>query len=146
MNETGRTAVPDGSPQAWVLRSRALLQRSADELDGATCSRLTRARHAALAQLEAPPRAAGGLRWIGIAAIGLGLALVSWRALLPEPAMVDPAARARPIAAPARPAPPPDLPVAAPDFELLADPQQMALLEELEFYAWLQASEDDAGG
>jgi hypothetical protein len=146
MNESEESGVPVGSPQAWVLRSRDLLERSADELDGATCSRLTRARHAALDQLESRAHAAGGLRWIGVAAIGLGLALVSWRALLPEPVAIEASARALPVATPSRPAPPPDLPVAAPDFELLADPQQLALLEDLEFYAWLQASEEDAGG
>lgn len=151
MDDTANPDGSNGSPQAWVLRSRTLLQRSADDLDGATCSRLARARQAALGQLDSAPQPSAWLRGIGVAAIGIGIALVAWRALLPEPATIDTATGPLPVAAPSepspsRPSPPPDLPVAAPDFELLADPQQFALLEDLEFYAWLQASEGDAGG
>lgn len=133
---------------AWVLRSRDLLEASASGLDGAAVSRLNRARQHALAQLEPAPRGAGALRWLGGAAVTAGLALVLWRAsMLPTlPAASNPADAAPLPAAPVLSrAQADDAPVAAPDFELLADAESLALVEELEFYAWLQASED-AGG
>jgi hypothetical protein len=50
--------LPDpGARQDWILRSRDLLQRSADELDGASRSRLNRARQAALEHVAARPAA-----------------------------------------------------------------------------------------
>ena len=33
----------------------------------------------------------------------------------------------------------------APDFELLADEEQFEILQDLEFYAWLEANEGDEG-
>lgn len=123
----------------WVLRSRALLERSAQDLDGATLSRLTRARQAALDSLEPAPRGRGLLRWVGVAAVTAGLALVMWRGLLPgvpvSPPPVQPLVQE---AAPQALLPPP---VATPDFELLADAERYALLEELEFYAWLESAD-----
>ena len=44
-----REPAPATGSQAWVLRSRDLLQRSADDLDGHARSRLNRARLVALA-------------------------------------------------------------------------------------------------
>jgi hypothetical protein len=132
--------------QAWVLRSRSLLEASAQRLDGATLSRLNRARQAALAQL-APARREPSplLRWFGLGAVAAGLALVLWRGLLPIGDLGErlPA----PLAGGDAPAvvAPTELPVAAPDFELLADPESYALLEDLEFYAWLQAEEGKDG-
>jgi hypothetical protein len=138
---------PGPSTLDWVLRSRALLQRSADELDGASLSRLNRGRQAALAQLDAGARVSTGLRWLGATAVLVGVSVLAWTALAPqsrqaahvvtptmqpsEPVALDPSVR--------------DAPVAAPDFELLTDAQQLGLLEDLEFYAWLDDVEDDGG-
>ena len=60
-------------------RSRELLAESTGKLDGRTRSRLTQARHAALAQLQKPSR----LRWqswlpAGAATAAAVLALVVW--------------------------------------------------------------------
>lgn len=142
MNEPRESAAT--AAQDWVLRSRSLLEASAQQLDGATLSRLNQARQAALAQL-APRRESLLLRWLGLGAVTAGLALVLWRGLLP---ISDPAT---PLLAPLAGETPPalvvpsELPVAAPDFELLADPESYALLEDLEFYAWLQAEEGKDG-
>lgn len=143
-------------PQAWVLRSRALLQQSADALDGATRSRLTRARHAALEALPARASAAGWLRGFGLGATALGLALLAWRLLDPmlSPAASDSALANAGSAVSAMVeddlAPPVvldevDAAVAEPDFELLVDAESYPLLEDLEFYAWLDDSEAQDG-
>jgi hypothetical protein len=130
---------PSNAAQAWVLRSRSLLEASAQQLDGATLSRLNRARQTALLQLAPHRREPVLLRWLGAGAVAAGLALLLWRGLLP---IGDLGGRQSPSLA-SDPAPaivaPVELPVAAPDFELLADPESYALLEDLEFYAWLQA-------
>jgi hypothetical protein len=62
-----------------------------------------------------------------------------------------PIARLAPPAAVPAPAPPPSpahaetAPISAPDFELLADGGQFALVEDLEFYAWLESAEASDG-
>lgn len=123
----------------WVLRSRDLLERSAEDLDGATLSRLTRARHAALDSLVPAPRARGLQRWLGAAAVTAGLTLVMWRGLWPG--VPDSQPPVRPLAQEVAPRTLAPTPVATPDFELLADAERYALLEELEFYAWLEKAD-----
>ena len=137
-HETSATA-----RQAWVLRTRDLLDQSAAQLDAGTLSRLNRARQAALEQLEAPPRRTPVLlHWLGAGALAAGLALLVWRGVLPGPD----AGPVMPLAeAPTTVTPSADVPVAAADFELLADPDSYALLEDLEFYAWLEAEEGRGG-
>ena len=99
-------------------RTQEVLEESAGRLDGRTRSRLTQARHAALAQLENPAR-----NWwrsyvpAGAAAAVAVLAVVLWS---------GPAQR---------------LPVASPveDMELLSDaeaPDFVADGDDLEFYEW----------
>ena len=138
----------DSSPaaaQAWVLRSRSLLEASAQQLDGATLSRLNRARQAALAELTPRRHEPQWLRWLGMGAVAAGLALVLWRGLLPNAHLGE--TLTSPVVGNDAPAlvTPSELPVAAPDFELLADPESYALLEDLEFYAWLQSEEGKDG-
>ena len=154
MTDTSRPSHAADS-QAWVLRSRALLQRSADDLDGASRSRLNRSRQAALDQLTRRQRAPAGLRGFGLAAVGLGLVLVVWRGLVPlwlpasapprltQPTMSPmPTEGARPMSLPTQAD---EALVAAPDFELLVDAEHYPMLEDLEFYAWLEQAEDRDG-
>lgn len=142
--------------QAWVLRSRALLQRSADDLEGAARSRLNRSRQAALDQLAGRATTPAWLRGFGLAAVGLGLVLVVWRGLVPlwvpespTPQLAQPTLSPMPTdAAPAPrslPTQADEAPVAAPDFELLVDAENYPMLEDLEFYAWLEQAEDRDG-
>ena len=97
-------------------RSQEVLEESAGRLDGRTRSRLTQARHAALAQLENPAR-----NWwrsyvpAGAAAAVAMLAVVIWSG--------------------------PTQPVASPveDMEILADAEAPDFVEDgedLEFYEW----------
>jgi anti-sigma-K factor RskA len=107
--------------EEFEKRTREVLEESAARLDGRTRSRLTQARHAALAQLENPAR-----NWwrsyvpAGAAAAVAVLAVVIWSAPTSE-----------------------DLPVAGAspveDMELLSDaeaPDFLAEGDELEFYEW----------
>lgn len=141
-DEAARTSSPSDR-QDWVLRSRALLEQSAQQLDGATLSRLNRARQAALDGLEPRRRERASLRWAGAVAVSIGVALVLWRGLMPmiptAPPRIEPLAQ---VVAPAAASP---TPVATSDFELLADAEQYVLLQDLEFYAWLETAEDPGG-
>lgn len=101
-------------------RTQEVLEESAGRLDGRTRSRLTQARHAALAQLENPAR-----NWwrsyvpAGAAAAVAVLAVVMWLG----PADRLPVAGASPVE----------------DMELLADADAPDFVddgEDLEFYEW----------
>ena len=104
-------------PTDLEKRTQEVLEESVARLDGRTRSRLTQARHAALAQLEHPAR-----HWwrsyvpAGAAAAVAVLAVVMW----PNPAD-------RPLASPVE------------DMELLADSDAPDFVDDgddLEFYEW----------
>lgn len=106
--------------------ARALLRERADSLDGATRSRLTMARHAALAQLRQP------VRWWsprvlvpGGAAAAVLLALILWNGSAPNlPGSSGPALD---------------------DMDLLADAEvyELSLEPDLQFVQWAAAMADD---
>jgi anti-sigma-K factor RskA len=105
-------------PTELEKRSQEVLEESIARLDGRTRSRLTQARHAALAQLEQPAR-----HWwrsyvpAGAAAAVAVLAVVMWSAPLTQ----------QPAANPGE------------DLELLADsdaPDFMDDSDDFEFYEW----------
>jgi negative regulator of sigma E activity len=105
--------------QDFENRTREVLEESTARLDGRTLSRLTRARHAALAQLDQPAR-----HWwrsyvpAGAAAAMAVLAVVMW---------TNPNSPDRPLASPVD------------DIELLADADAPDFVddgEDLEFYEW----------
>ena len=104
-------------------RTRELLEESTGRLDGRTQSRLTQARHAALAQLGKPAR--GAWRWYfpaGAGAAAAILAVVFWMAQSPD-----------------QPGAVPGTGGALEDIDLLADadaPDFVVDGEDLEFYEW----------
>ena len=106
-------------------RLRCALDSSVEGLDAATLSRLNRARQAAL---EAAAARRSGWRW-SLRVGGLALPASAALALVLAPGLLSP------------PAPP--LPAASSDFALLSEDLEPALLEELEFYAWLDSQQDD---
>ena len=116
----------DVDPQPWIDDARALLDDSARSFDAATLSRLNRARQAALASRRRVPV----VRWPFISALAasavLLLAVAVWppQYRTPEPA---PAAAA-----------------AAADGDTAED--SLEFYQDLEFYAWLEAQEDDEDG
>jgi hypothetical protein len=114
--------------EEFAKRAGNLLRRGADGIDAATASRLTRARHAALASRAGT--AAPALRWLPVlstAAVG-ALAVGLWLA------------REQPAGEPAAA---PVLETAA-DLDLLLAGDNLEMLEDLEFYAWLDAERSAA--
>lgn len=103
-----------------------LLRRSAEDIDAATASRLNRARQAALAEM---PRQRRGGPWLvpalSTAAVG-ALAIGLWLN------------RGAELPAPAAPAV-----ESAADMDLLLADDSLEMLEDLEFYAWLDADRSD---
>lgn len=132
-----------GAPQArndrWILRSRELLDQQVAALPAAKLSRLNSARRRALDEGAAPRRAlplwigtglataAGLLLWFG----GLG----SWTAPSPD---LPPESPAMVIDKPLDQA----LTLPTSDVELLASEEDYALMQDLEFYAWLESGEN----
>jgi hypothetical protein len=120
---------PDDGNEGFARTASVLLRRSAEDIDGATASRLNRARQAALEQL---PRGRRAARWLApalsTAAVG-ALALALW--LNPG---ID------------RDAPVPNSSAAltAADMDLLLTDDSLEMLEDLEFYAWLDAELESA--
>ncbi len=105
-----------------------LLRRSAEDIDGATASRLNRVRQAALEQLPNRRRTSHWLvPALSTAAVG-ALAVGLW--LNPS---VD---RDLPVPSPAAG-------LTADDMDLLLAADSLELLEDLEFYAWLDADRSD---
>ncbi|MEO8019455.1 MAG: hypothetical protein ABI769_16715 [Pseudomonadota bacterium] len=107
--------------QDFEKRTQEVLEESAARLDGRTRSRLTRARHAALAQLEKPART-----WwpsyvpAGAAAAVAVLAVVMWSGSNTGNPQLAPSGQEE-------------------DIELLADAEAADFVadgEDLEFYEW----------
>lgn len=117
--------------EAWIDRASALLDRSADDLDAATLSRLNRARQAALAQRHVVPRAWAWQAGIAAAAVALfGVAIGLHH-------RIDKAGA--PVSAQA--------PLQAGDIDLLtSDDDALDLYENLDFYAWLEAHPGEPSG
>jgi hypothetical protein len=107
-----------------TTRAKEAFDRSVDGLDAATLSRLNRGRQAALARAAHPGRVL--LQWVpatGAAALVLLVLLT-----LQSPGGVDV------ISAPAT------------DLEILLSDESIEMLEELEFYSWLDTQELEGDG
>jgi ferric-dicitrate binding protein FerR (iron transport regulator) len=120
---------PSRHDEAWIERATALLDRSAENLDAATLSKLNRARQAALSQRHAAPR-----RWLWGAGLAGAVAAVFALAL-----GVHHGFEAQRPASTA--------PLQAGDIDLLtSDEDTLDLSENLDFYAWLEAHKGDPSG
>ena len=107
---------------ALAARAKTLFDASVEGLDGETRSRLNRGRQAALAQLSSGRPV--WVRWApaaGLAAAAV-LAVVLWTGNLP-PNEFAPAATAT-------------------DFEILLNEDSLEMLEDLEFYSWIELAEE----
>lgn len=117
---------PDSVDERLEQRAKDLLDQSADELDARTRSKLTQARHAATAELR-HSRANPWLRWAPVAAMALVAAIV--------------------VTLPTRNGPQRESsPTLLEDFDLVADAENLELLQDVEFYAWLDESDDGDSG
>jgi hypothetical protein len=109
------------APDELEARSKALFDDSVERLDGRTRSRLTQARHAALDELRAPRH-----RWFGFRLPAAGLATIALAAVM----LVTWSGLRQPNV------PGGGLPLD--DFDIVADSDNLEMLQDVEFYAWLE--------
>ena len=111
--------------EEFASKAREAFDASVEELDAATLSRLNRGRHAALSQLDHAP--ARWTRWAP--ATGVAAAVLVAVVLLQTPTGVE------------------ELPTAVTDMEILLGEDSIEMLEELEFYSWIDTVnlENDVG-
>ncbi len=108
--------------EAFSKQAKASFDETVEQLDGATLSKLNRARHAALAEIRQPTRQWS--RWMpatGVAAAALVAVMI-----LQNPAGIDE-----------------PLPAAVADMEILLGEDSIEMLEDLEFYSWLDVVEQE---
>ena len=108
--------------RALEERTKLLFDESVASLDAQTRSKLTRARYRALEELEASAPAGWRQQWMpaGVVAVGVLAVIMLWQG---QPA-VSPETQAFDVAA-------------LNDLEILLGDEDLDMLQELEFYAWL---------
>ena len=108
-------------------QAKELFDDSVDRLDAATLSKLNQGRQRALAELEQTQPYGQWTRWVpatGIAAAAL-VAVVVWQGQ-PAETIVPPST--------------------VTDFEILMGEDSLEMLEDLEFYSWIDTLDEDAYG
>jgi hypothetical protein len=113
MNERNRNT----ADEAFADKAKQLFDASVDSLDGETRSKLNRGRQAALAELK--PGGRQWAQWIpaGGVAVAAVAALVVWSTSMRLPEL--------------------DTPGVASDMEILLTEDSLEMLEDLEFYSWI---------
>jgi len=111
-------------------RTKLLFEQSVAALDGPTRSKLTQARHRALEELAAKPQPVWSRHWLpagAVAAVAL-MSLMLWQGQMAPVADGD-------------------FDVAAvTDLEILLGEEELDMIEELEFYAWLEEQAELTSG
>lgn len=129
MNEPTDNAANDPQKDAqFADEAKQLFDDSVDSLDAATLSRLNQGRHRALAELSSTRTRRQWLGWIPAA--GVAVAVLLTVMIMRGPNGVD-----IPIES-----------VTTTDFEILLDEDSLEMLEDLEFYSWLESVDLDANG
>ncbi len=111
-------------------RTKLLFEQSVAALDGQTRSKLTQARYRALEKLAAKPQGIWSRSWLpagAVAAVAL-MSLMLWQGQ-----MAPVADGGFDVAA-------------ATDLEILLGEEELELIEELEFYAWLEEQAELTSG
>ena len=120
--------------QSWLASARALLDESTSSLDGATLSRLNRARQAALGQRRRRFVPTGWLPAAGLlTACALVVAVALWTPLQ------------RHGSSPSGPLPAAAATQASAGSDADAADDSVEFYQNLEFYAWLDAEQDSDG-
>ncbi len=105
--------------EQFVGQAKKFFDISVERLDAATLSRLNKARHQALAELQQTKLVGQWARWMP--ATGVAAAVLVTVIILQGPGVEGP----EPPAA------------TATDFEILLGEDSLEMLEELEFYSWI---------
>jgi hypothetical protein len=116
---------PQGPNEQFEQSAKALFDESVDNLDAATLSKLNQGRQAALAAAADAPRL--WLRWVPAA--GMATAVLVAVLVVRGPGMVDVPYAASPMPG---------------DFEMLMGDDALEMIEELDFYSWMDVAEADA--
>ena len=116
----------------FAERAKEVFDSSVERLDAATLSRLNQGRHAALEQLQSTRPSGLWVRWVP--ATGVAAAVVLTVLVMRGPDDVEPLTQHA------------GQPEAVADFELLLDEESLEMLEDLEFYSWLEAVDLDTDG
>ena len=112
--------------EAFAQQAKELFDESVDKLDAATLSRLNQGRQRALAELDKENSQLGvWLRWVPVTGVAAA-ALVTVMVMNGQA--------------------PVEQPVTASDFEMLLEEDSLEMLDELEFYTWLELADAEANG
>ena len=110
------------SDEKFAKEAKTLFDTSVEELDAASLSTLNQSRQRALAGVHAQPTP--WLRWVPAAGMAAA-ALLAVMVILPDPANIQ------------------ALPAAVTDMEILLGEDSIEMLEDLEFYTWIDMLEQD---
>jgi hypothetical protein len=108
-----------------VEQAKKLFDESVDDIDAASLSRLNRGRHEALAELDRGRSFGRWMRWAPAAGMAAAAVLAVIMLQGPVPTDVDIA------------------PATVTDFEIIMDESDIEMFEELEFYALMDALENN---
>jgi hypothetical protein len=127
MNEPSDIKPGEKKPdEQFAEQAKALFDDSVEQLDAATLSRLNRGRHAALEALQGGRARATWGRWLPVT--GVAAAALVTVMLVRGPDAVSP-----PVDTVA-------------DFEILLEGENLEMIEDLEFYSWLDSTDLDTQG
>lgn len=104
--------------------AKAAFDESVESLDAATLSKLNQGRQAALAELSRSASSRQWLRWVP--ATGVATAALVTVMVIQSPSTVDG---------------PTDVDPGITDFEILMGDDSLEMIEELEFYSWIEAAD-----
>ena len=110
------------SDEKFAQEAKTLFDGSVEKLDASTLSTLNQGRHRALAEAHAQSRQL--LRWVPAAGMAAATLLVVM-VILPGPANIQP------------------VPADVADMEILLGEDSIEMLEDLEFYEWIDMLEQD---
>ncbi len=111
-----------------TAQAKALFDDSVERIDAATLSRLNQGRQKALQEIREPGSAGEWARWVpagGLAAAAV-VAVVVWQGV--------PVEHSAPAAG------------TATDFEIMLSEDSLDMLEELEFYSWIDMANAEPNG
>lgn len=108
-----------GQDEKFAVQAKKLFDDSVERLDAATLSRLNKGRHQALAELQRTRPVGQWVRWMP--ATGVAAAALVTVVMLQGPGVEGPEPPATTVT----------------DFEILLGEDSLEMLEELEFYSWI---------
>ncbi len=131
MNEPRKNEHEQDEPERneqFARQAKELFDHSVERLDAATLSRLNKGRHQALAALQQTGLVGQWARWMP--ATGVAAAVLVTVIVLQGPGVEGPEPPA----------------VTVTDFEILLGEDSLEMLEELEFYSWIDPQDLKTGG